>query len=47
MLIEVISNYTREAGNTVKMKMFKVKVSSFGFGMQLKCVYSHDMDDCR
>ena len=28
MLLEVISNYTREASNVVKIKMFKVKVGS-------------------
>ena len=27
MLLEVISNFTREANNVVKVKMFKVKVS--------------------
>ncbi len=29
MLVEVVSNYTREASNTVKFKMFKVKVGHF------------------
>ena len=29
MLLEVISNYAREASNTVKFKMFKIKVGQF------------------
>ena len=48
MLLEVVGNYTREASNTVKFKMFKVKVSQLGlllrnFNSLLTISHSYDM----
>ena len=44
MLVEVISNYTREASNTVKFKIFKVKVSHFLIKTST-CIWD-EKDDC-